>query len=85
VASTSEQRIARLREVETVCYRICYHILGSETPAHEAAKLALLRLYRTEPFFLANMAEQAVLLRQEAAAACMKVHMEQENGKAVGA
>ena len=85
MTSASEQRIERLREVETVCYRICYHILGSETPAHEAAKLALRKLYHAESFFLADTAEQAGLLRREAVAACMKLHMEQEDGKAVGA
>lgn len=85
MASTSERRIERLREIETVCYRICYHVLGSEKPAHEAAKLTLQRLYRNERFFLADAAEQAVLLRREATAACVETHMEQADGEAVGA
>jgi len=85
MATMSEQRIERLREIETVCYRICYHILGSEPPAHEAAKLTLQRLYRSERFFLADTAEQAVLLRQEAVTACVETHMEQKSGSALGA
>jgi len=81
----NEQRIERLRAIETVCYRICYHILGSEAPAHEAAKLTLKRIYGSERFFLADAAEQAVLLRREAVSACMETHKEQANGEAVGA
>jgi hypothetical protein len=82
---THAYRIKRLREIETVCYRICYHILSSEPLAHEAAKLMLRKLYDSDAFFLAEGAEQAAWLRREAVAASIAMHEDREKDKAVGA
>jgi DNA-directed RNA polymerase specialized sigma24 family protein len=84
---THAYRVKRLREIETVCYRICYHMLSCETLAHEAAKLALMKLYDDSAFFATEGAEQAAWLRREAVSASVTVHEEHGRGnkKAVGA
>lgn len=63
-------RIRRLREVEVMCYRLCYSLLQSEKLAHAAAKELLLRLFRDEHFFTAAADRAAALLRREAAIIC---------------
>ncbi|GGG84673.1 hypothetical protein [Paenibacillus radicis (ex Gao et al. 2016)] len=64
------QRIKRLREVEEICYRLCYALLDSEVLAHGAAKEALCRLWRDDRFFEGE-ADQTKLLRRHASAACL--------------
>ncbi|GGF96480.1 hypothetical protein [Paenibacillus abyssi] len=66
------QRIQCLREAENDCYRICFHLLQSEHCAAEAAKEALLRLYRQDHFFTSASHEQRLkLVKAEAVRSSM--------------
>ncbi|MFF2483629.1 hypothetical protein [Paenibacillus sp. NPDC058071] len=66
------ERICRLREIEVLCYRFCYALLGSEAGAHQAAKEALLRIWEDERFFAScEKREREQLVRRHASSVCL--------------
>jgi len=47
-----DRRVRTLKSVEVLCYSICYHLLREELAAAQAAREALVELYRDERFWL---------------------------------
>lgn len=58
-------RLSVLRKYEERCYSICYYLLQNEETAYEAAKMALLNVFASHPFFAADAETQQQLLREQ--------------------
>mgnify|MGYP001233719565 FL=1 len=53
-----------LQKLERYCYRVCLYLLNEEEPASEAAKQALVQLYREDSLWSLNEGSRADYVRK---------------------
>jgi len=66
------KRVEALKSVETICYTLCFRVLEEEKAAIEAAKLALIDLFRDEMFCKLEGEERLGRVRKRAIARSME-------------
>lgn len=78
-------RLNILRNYETYCYQICYHMLRDERLAVETAKQALIDVYQEAEFFGRSHRERQEMIRRIAVRRSLQAYVENETADRIPA